>query len=466
MSVTSAQALPASENRGSSELGMSFLLAALMSLIVAEKLFALPLSFGPGLSVENALLYVVLAALLFKMAVQRTFYFELRELHICFAVLVAYAAMSIVAAAVIVQYPGYRALRAVIGLKARLVDQFVFFAVFFYGLQQSRSALGVLKVVFVLMIGANLVALLDAWGYLDAAGLVAREDGRAQGVMGESNQSAAFIASFLPGLAGFALMSSGLSRLFWTGGTFVAATAMLISASRGGLVAIALASIWALLRFKQYVSTRSIMGVIGTGLLAVAVVLPFVASRYGELLMTRFIGDSSSVDMVDVSSGRLDIWLGAFSRMAQTPVTFLSGFGWNVYDAMPFRLAPHNHYVALWFDLGLVGLVSGTALLVLAVRAALNALGRVDSQYRTVLMSFATGTVAIAIATFFVDLYTPWLWFWAYAGLVMRIAVNAQAGAREQAKQALAAGQPAAKADMFGWVGTARQDRRVLRANR
>src|SRR5690606_18852180 len=138
----------------------------------------------------------------------------------------------------------------------------------------------------------------------------------------------------------------------------------------------------------------------------------------------------------------------------------------NVYNTMPFRLAPHNHYVALWFDLGLVGLVSGTALLVLAVRAALDALGRVDSQYRTVLMSFATGTVAIAIATFFVDLYTPWLWFWAYAGLVMRIAVNAKAGAREQARQALAANQPAAKADMFGWVGTARQGRRALRANR
>src|SRR5690606_5449944 len=163
MSVTSAQAMPASENSGSSELGMSFLLAALMSLIVAAKLFALPLSFGPGLSVENALLYVVLAALLFKMAVQRTFHFELRELHMCFAVLVAYAALSIVAGAAIVQHPDSRALRAGSGLRARLVDQFVFFAVFFYGLQQSRSALSVLKFVFVLRSGANLVALLDAW---------------------------------------------------------------------------------------------------------------------------------------------------------------------------------------------------------------------------------------------------------------------------------------------------------------
>lgn len=457
MSVTSAQAFPTRDETGPSELGMSILLAALMALNVAEQVFALPLSLGPGLSAENALLYVVLAALLFKMAVQRTFRFELRELHICFVVLIAYAAISIVAAAVIMQYPGYRVVASIIGFKARLLDQFVFFAVFFYGLQQSRSAFNVLKMVFVFMIAANLIALLDAWGFMEAAGLVERDDGRAQGVMGESNQTAAFIASFLPGLAGLAFMSSGLARLFWAGGTFVAATALIISASRGGLVAIVLAAVWGLLRFKKYVSGRAIMGGVAVGAIVAIVVVPFVAARYGALLMSRFIGDSSSVDMVDVSSGRLDIWANAFAVMADAPMTYLSGFGWNVYSSMPFRLAPHNHYVALWFELGLVGLICGTALLVLAARAALNAVPLVNEPYRNVLMTFVIGTVAIAIATFFVDLYTPWLWFWAYAGLVMRIAVNAQTNARERARQAAAVGRPTVKADMFGWVGTARR---------
>src|SRR5690606_37967743 len=99
MSVMSAQALSIREEAGPREFGMSLLLAALMALNVAEQVFALPLSLGPGLSAENALLYVVLAALLFKMAVQRTFRFELRELHVCFVVLIAYAALSIIAAA-------------------------------------------------------------------------------------------------------------------------------------------------------------------------------------------------------------------------------------------------------------------------------------------------------------------------------------------------------------------------------
>lgn len=456
MALSGTHALPATEPP-STELGLSVLLGALITLIVAEQVFALPLSMGPGLSLENALLYVVLAALFFKMAVQRSFRFELRELHICFALLIAYAALSIVAAALIVQYPSYRPLRAIIAFKSRLVDQFVFFAVFFYGLQQSRSAFNVLKLMFVLMVGANLLALLNAWGYVDAAGLVQREDGRAQGVMGESNQTAAFIASFFPGLVGLALMSTGFVRLMWIGGVCVAVMALLISASRGGLVAIAVASLWGLFHFRKYVSARSIMAALGTALLVLTAVVPIVAARFGELLVTRFISDTTSVDMVDVSSGRLDIWAAAFSTMAHKPVTFLSGFGWAVYDSMPFRLSPHNHYVALWFDLGLVGLICGTALLVLAVRAALAAVPFVSGQYRNVLISFAIGTVAIAVATFFVDLYTPWLWFWAYAGLVMRIAANARAQAREQALREASTGQPVVKADMFGWVAAARR---------
>lgn len=456
MATSTAHTFPATEP-ASTELGLTTLLGALLTLVVAERVFALPLSMGPGLSLENALLYVVLAALFFKMAVRRSFRFELRELHVCFALLIAYAALTIVAAALIVQYPGYRPLRAIVAFKARLVDQLVFFAVFFYGLQRSRSALNLLKLMFLLMVGANLLALLNAWGYVEAEGLVHRDDGRAQGVMGESNQSAAFIASFLPGLVGLTLMSKGVTRLMWLGGTCVAAMALLICASRGGLVALAAASLWGLIRFRKYVSIRSMGAILGAATLIGVAAVPVVATRFGDLLINRFIGDTTSVDVVDVSSGRLDIWAGAFATMAETPVTFLSGFGWAVYDSMPFRLSPHNHYVALWFDLGLVGLICGTALLVLALRAALEVLPLVNERYRNVLISFSVGTVAIAIATFFVDLYTPWLWFWAYAGLVLRIAANARTQARADVARAAAADQPAPEADMFGWIATTRR---------
>ncbi len=440
----------------SSEWGMSLLLAALLTLVAAEQVFALPLSMGPGLSVENALLYVVLSALIFKMAVQRSVRFELRELHICFLVLIGYAALTLIAAAVVVQYPGYRTLKYIISLKARLVDQFVFFAVFFYGLNQSRSAFSVLKTLFLLTVLMNVIALLDGFGYIEAGGLEEREDGRAQGVMGESNQSAAFIATFLPALVGMAMMSVGAARLFWLAGLLVCVAAMFISASRGGLVAVFISALWGLVFFRKYVSTRSIIAAAGMALLVLAIALPLVMAQYGSLLFNRFVGDTSSVDIVDVSSGRLDIWAGLFATMARAPVTFLSGYGWEVYDWMPFRLAPHNHYLALWFDLGLVGLACGTALLVIVARAAMRAVPLLADPYRSVLISFAIGTVAIATATFFVDLYTPWTYFWAYAGLAMRIVVNARHQGQTQIVETKTTPAPLTKHDPFGWVANTR----------
>lgn len=456
MAVAPSHMVPATELSRSNETGMSLLLVALLTLVAAEQVFALPLSMGPGLSMENALIYVVLSALIFKMAVQRSTRFELRALHICFFALIGYAALTLIVAALVIQYPGYRTIKYVISLKARLVDQLVFFAVFFYALHHSRSAFNVMKALLLLTVLMNVIALLDGFGYIEAAGLVEREDGRAQGIMGESNQSAAFIATFLPALVAMTLVSRGVARMFWIGGLLVCVAAMFMSASRGGLVAVLVASLWGLACFHKYVSTRSILAVTGVALSVVAIALPLVMAEYGALLVNRFVGDTSSVDIVDVSSGRLDIWAGLLSTMAGAPITFLSGYGWEVYDSMPFRLAPHNHYLALWFNLGLVGLVCGTALLVIVAHTAIKSVSLLANPYRSALMAFAIGTVAIATATFFVDLYKPWTYFWAYAGLAMRIAVNARYQQPTSLVETNTAAAPLPKHDPFGWVANAR----------
>jgi O-antigen ligase len=434
---------------------MSLLLAGLMAVVIGQQLFALPLSLGPGLSIENAFLYVVAGALALKFAVLRNLRYELHGLHVCFALLIGYAALSIPFVTLAAPFDSYKPLPAILSFKASLLDQFVFFAVFFYGLHNTSSALNVLKALLAMTAIANLFALFDAWGFIDLAGLVDRFDGRAQGVMGESNQSAAFIAAFLPGLVAMAFMSKGLRRLAWIGGLMVTAVAMTISASRGGFVALLAATIWGLACFRRFVSGRSIVIGAVVGVAILLVVLPFVASKYGFLLAQRLVEDSTNSNLAGISSGRLDIWATAFARMMESPLSLITGFGWNAYDAMPFRYNTHNHYLTLWFDLGLVGLICGTGLLVLSTKIAMRAVPRAAAAYRPSLIAFAMGAFAIAVAAFFVNLYTPWLWFWAYAGLAMRIAANAfrqHAAASDATRSDAAPAQ--SKKDPFGWLGS------------
>ena len=94
-----------------------------------------------------------------------------------------------------------------------------------------------------------------------------------------------------------------------------------------------------------------------------------------------------------------------------------------MYWSLPFQFSPHNHYLALWFNLGLVGLFSGCYLLFSAIGRARRASLRRQPPVRGQLIAFVLGAVAVCSAVFFVDLHKPWIYFWMYTGVVMRLAL-------------------------------------------
>jgi O-antigen ligase len=439
------------------ERGMRLLLALLIVLIVVTDILDLGLSMGPGLSVKNAMLYVIAVALVFKMIVQQNFVFDLRALHTCFALLIGYSLLSLFTAYFVVEYPRYSLIESGISLKSRLIDHAIFFLVFFYGLRGSRTAHSLLKVLLLAVVIGNGVALLNALGVISIGDMEQRRDGRMTGVMGESNQDAAFVSLFIPALAGAMMAGRGLWRLLWLAGLIFSVGVIVLTASRGAFVGIFVSAMCGVLLFRRYFPVGRMLAAAGGAAVIAVLVFAVMSIEYGDLLYKRIVGDSVSSDMVGASSGRIEIWSTALAAMAKNPLTFLTGFGWNVYWSMPFRLSPHNHYLSLWFNVGLVGLVCGTAILVLAGREAFKALPYAEREYHWVLISFVIGTIAISVATFFVDLYTPWLWYWAYAGLVLRIAVNARAQRAQQVQQPMRTSVPSPARDPFGWVRTARQ---------
>ncbi|HEY8539158.1 MAG TPA: O-antigen ligase family protein [Steroidobacteraceae bacterium] len=433
---------------GASELGMRMLLTVVIVLFVVQDVFDMSMSLAPGLSAKNALLYVLAGALVFKIAMQGSFRFEIRALHYCFAVLIGYAVFSWLVAAFMVEYPRYNVIGSAIRLKATWIDRALLFLVFFYALRSSRNAYTVLKVLLLAVALANTIAVLNGLGYLQTGRMGADDVDRVQGMMGEPNQDGAFDVLFIPGLATALLTASSLWRLPWFVGLLMTLIALVMTASRGGFVAFVVACLWAGFILRRYVPAQRLLAIAAGGVLFAVVAVLAVIPFYGSVLYRRVFEESTASDIAVASSGRTDIWSSAVAMMADTPITMLTGFGWNVYFTMPFRFAPHNYYLDLWFNLGLVGLACGTALLVLVVRETLGAVGHAAAMYRPALLAFAVGTVGISVATFFVDLYTPWLWYWAYAGLVLRIAVNAKNTA--QAQHAVES-QPR-KADPYGWI--------------
>lgn len=419
---------------------MRVLLSVMILVLITLQTFSLDASLAPGLSVKNALLYVTALSLLVRIVLSGRFRLQLVGLQGCFLFLLAYATVSWLIALLAIKYPDYEFLTSVIALKNALYDHAIFFMVFFYAARTLDDALAVTDALLFGVVFANVITVLDAsgvlgWNIIPVRTEYAAEMGRVQGAFGESNQHSALVVMLLPAMFAKAMLTRGAWRLFWAGGALFAVAAVFMTASRGAMLGILLAGIWGGFVFRRFISLGKLTGWIGVSALVVSIVLVALSATYTQLLTERVFSLSFGGNAVDASSGRTEIWANALHVMMESPWTFLTGFGWNVYSSMDFEYAPHNTYLGFWFNLGLPGLLAFLLVLVQAMFVARSAAEIAPASQRPYMVAFVIGFMALCIAIFFVELTEPWLYVWAYAGLSMRAAVSIRETAAATASQ-------------------------------
>ena len=379
------------------------------------------LTFTTGLSAKNLIIYLLATFIGLRMVIGRGSVTAAGSLQGAYLVQILYAIVTWLVAALIIKYPNYDLIASGIRLKAGLIDYYIFFLVFLFGVRNADDAMTVIKWMLFGALFANFATILDSFGIL-SLGYRERVDGRTQGALGESNQYAAYIVLFLPGIIAMAVANRGVKRMAWLGGALASCVALAMTASRGGIFGGLLACVIGAYMYRHLVSYSRIAGYILGPLVLLVVILSL--SQYGGLLTERIFGQTSSIDANEATSGRTEIWLTLFSKMVEEPVTFITGYGWDTYDSFAFHFAPHNHYFALWFNLGLLGLFTGAYLLFSAIGRARRASLVAEPGLRRQLIAFVIGGIAVCGAVFFVELHDPWIFFWMYAGTVMRLVLS------------------------------------------
>ena len=427
---------------------LATLLGIVSFFLLATQVLRWDLTLATGLSAKNVIIYMLATFLALQMVISRTSIMAAGRMQAAFVIQIGYAMFTFLLAALVIKYQNYELIDNAIKLKGGLVDYFIFFLVFLFGVRTLDDGVTVIKWMLVGAMFANLATIMDTVGLINL-GYAERIDGRTQGALGESNQYAAYIVLFLPGLVAAAVGSRGVIRLGWLVGTLISCAALVMTASRGGFVGLVIACVAGAYMYRHLVSYSRVAGWVLGMLMVLVVFLSF--SKYGGLLTERVFGQTSSIDATEASSGRTEIWAGLLATMFANPITFITGFGWDVYWSMPFHFSPHNHYLALWFNLGLVGLFTGSYLLFSAVSRARKASLLALPPARGQLVAFVLGGIAICGAVFFVDLYEPWYYFWMYTGVVMRMAHCVEHAAVPEA----AAERPRLRGparDPFGWT--------------
>ncbi len=430
---------------------MPILIGLMLAIDMAVDVLQLDVSAGPGLSLKNAMLYVLAGVIALRFVTRRDGRFELPRLQIAFMLLIGYAIVTWLLAWQVIQYDNYPGADNGILLKATLADYYIFFLVCFYGLRSVDDATKALSALLLVCAGANLITVADTLGLTHFGLIDVRDDGRVEGALGEANQYAGFLSFLIPLYAAAAFVSRASWRLVWLACGALAMLAMLTTVSRGGFAALLGSAVVGGYVFRRHIALGRILGWGALAITAVLILLFAVSGTMRSLIMDRLFNESTHGNVTD---GRDEIWLNTLSLFMNHPVTMITGYGWRVYWSKPHVYSPHNTYLNYWFNLGLPGL--GCLVFILGSlwsTAKSASFACADERVRYLLIGFCFGLVGIFISIFFVELYTPWPYLWAFFGIAMRLALTAPHAAGNSSGAAAAKPESAhsSRTDTYGW---------------
>jgi O-antigen ligase len=407
---------------------MRWLFVALMALLMWSDFHGVNPGLGPGLSAKNAMLYTVFMVLVFRMALTGGFRLRMPGLHLAWGVWIGYAMLTWLIVSLVIKYHGYDPIVSAMALKAELIDYALFCFVVFYGVQNEDDFRFVLRTLVAVVGISSILTLTDLVG-ITSLGMKVGERGaeadRVFGAFGHANETGSLLACMLPPLVATIMSSRGFARAFWLGCTAASAVVFILTVSRGSYVAVVLGYPIAAYLLRSYIPPGRIMtwllGGVG-GVVLIAVAAAVIDPGAAEAIADR-VFDIGSMNIHQASSGRSDIWGLAVSTMMDSPMTLITGFGWNSWSTMPTVFVLHNTYLDQWFNLGVIGLATYAGIEYLTIVTAKRAVGMSSGPMQADMIAYVFGMMALSIAVFFQNLYTPRPYLWMYCGLVMRGAV-------------------------------------------
>lgn len=406
-----------------------FLLLLLFFVMLMADTLGLNLSLAPGLSVKNAFLYLIFAAIAVETALARNRKLELLPVIFPFVICVFFAIFSWLVMILLVKNPEYDPLRTLISLKGGFADHLFVLLVFFYGVTNAKDALWLIKAILWIVLSVNIVSVVDFFNIPNLDIVYEIYDGRLRGPIDEPNQYASFIVLFLPAIAGLAYIERGTLRLIAFAGFLISVLALLTTASRGGMAGLIAGGMFGAFYMRRFISGRHIStALVGTMALTLVASVVLYVSGVGEMTFGRLIGQSMSGNAFDASSGRTFLWAAALGKMLESPFSLITGFGWDAYrQIFDFRMAPHNSYLKIFFELGAIGLSLILIVLINVFSAVRRGLRDLKDDESVFLFAFVFGLLGFLVSIFFVDIYSPWIFAWAFVGVVLRLAVEQHA---------------------------------------
>ena len=393
--------------------------------LMADRMFGWQMNLAPGVSLKNALLYSILLLIGLQAARRRQrVVIDLPPVHLFFGLLILIAFLSWAANVLVGMYVDYPALPGLMTWKSEPLDHYLFFLLFFLGVRSEQEFLWLQKWILFFVAMASVATVLDAYDMPDLGFIDTRHDGRVQGPLGQANDYGIFLATFLPIILARVFTETGAWRGYFAVGAAATAWALLLTVSRGSYLSLILGSICSAYMLRQHLNPRMVRRFVAMAVLALLGAVLVLGDQYIELILERTIKTAETGDAFQMTSGRLWIWSRALDIMVDSPLSFITGYGWNT-TTYVLGITMHSRYMNYLFELGIFGLMTFMALLTSVMYWTRRAIieGRADHQLRPALVGFCFGFMTLCFGLIGGNVYSPWYFVWAYTGIALRAAV-------------------------------------------
>lgn len=403
---------------------MRLLLLGAFVGLMADTMFGWALMLVPGVSLKNALLYLILLTIGIEATFKaREFVLDFPQIHLFFGLFLVVSFLSWAANTFVGMYVEYSPITGLMAWKGLVLDHYMFFLLFYLGIRSRGEVLWIQKWMLFFIVLGNIATVMDAYNVPDLGFIETRHDGRVEGPMGQANSYGLFLAIFLPIIVARAWSERGAWRWIFSIGSVVTLWGLVLTVSRGSYVALIGGSLFAAFFLRDRLNARHVMRVLAVGALAVSGAILVLGQQYITLITERTVVAAETGDMFELTSGRTWIWSTALNIMMSEPWSFLTGYGWNT-TLQTLGIAMHNFYLWRFFELGVFGLLALVglfyAILYWSKQAVLSS--RANEELMPHLIGFIFGFSALLVGLFPGDFFSPWYFLWAYAGLAMRMA--------------------------------------------
>jgi O-antigen ligase len=404
----------------------TLLLGLLFFELILESGMQLSSLITKGLSFKNIILYLMLVLAVISrisspinLSTPNT-----KKLKWVIILLVFYGGISLV-----IPYmgavKGFNYSEAFIGLKNILLDGLVCYLVFYFFSLYKDKSFWLLRAMLIMIGIAALLTVIDAIYKINLFGFDEVDTNRSRGAFGEPNQTALIFALYAPLIASFAFGKRQFKVLYVLLAIFCV-SAIITTSSRGGVLALAMGFLSFMLLIRNKISIGHKIFLLISLPLCGLIAWNILPEAYTEQLLNRlsFLGEKK-INAQEASAGRTYLWQIGIKMWLESPVF---GNGWTAFSSAN-NVAVHNTFLLYLIELGLIGAILFVYFWfksIFFLRAVKNTI--VYETDGIVLGGFISGIIALMTGLFFVNLYKPWLFVWAYIGVAHAYAAHFSKG--------------------------------------